>query len=321
VIEAVAADPNLSPLDYFLALMRKETLPLPVRVKMAVKALPYLHAKRSVDELDEPAVKPEVGRKSGSTADAKAISDQGAEDVHSLAAARQDTSLPLMPLDFLLAVMRAPDTPTALRFKIACITAPYLHKKRTTGDLAGRSAGKPDRFDFVVDRTTAKQIRDDTRRLARLHRTRPKNLHRKKQKAESLLGHIKSRVGSLIPPCPSLYGPEEYEKDRDRYLKLKKRRSRSPLSGAEDDEEAHLVARMLTYQLRPEAMARKRIAELEMRGRLARDAGAPPLNLQEESCLRGLRTLFPKQLPPPLPDYMAEAVFDGLLAQPLEPTQ
>jgi hypothetical protein len=34
-----------------------------------------------------------------------------------------------MPLDFLLEVMRAPDTPTALRFRVASITTPYLHKK------------------------------------------------------------------------------------------------------------------------------------------------------------------------------------------------
>lgn len=318
MIEAVAADPQLSPLDYFLVLMRKEALPLAVRVKMAIKALPYFHAKRSANEPDESAPNQGVSLTTGTVAATTISTQHVGGDLNSPAGTRQDTNLPLMPLDFLLAVMRASDTPAALRFKIACITAPYLHTKRTTGGLAGRSTGKPDRYDFVVDRATAKEIRDDTRRLARLLRTRSKNLKRKKQKAELLLGHIKSRVGSLIPPCPSLYGPEEYEKDRDRYLKLKKRRSRSPLSRAEDAEEAHLLARILTYQSRPEALARKRIAELELRERNASFFGTPRLSLRDESCLRGLRTLFPKE-PVGLPDDIAEAMFGGL-GKPLEPT-
>ncbi len=44
-IDAVAADPNLPPLDFFLRLMRQPTLPLAIRVHAAEEALPFVHAK------------------------------------------------------------------------------------------------------------------------------------------------------------------------------------------------------------------------------------------------------------------------------------
>ncbi len=295
-MQAVAADLNLSPLDYFLALMRNEELPLRTRVNMASKALPYLHTKRRVNEPREPAPKQVVIFSNGAGADAKPISEQGdaTTDVHS--PAQRDTRPALMPLDFLLGVMRAPDTSPALRFRIASATTPYLHKKKSTKDPIGENGGKPDGYDFVVDRTTAKEIRDDSRRLVRLLRTRSKNHDRKKRKAEALIARIRSRVWSLIAPCPSLYGAREHEADKRRLYSLRKRRSRSPLSRETDAEEARLMARVLTYRARPEAIARARIAKLEERERLARVAVLPPLTLHEQSCLRGLRTLFPKEL-------------------------
>ncbi len=44
-IDAVAADPNLLPLDFLLRLMHQPTLPLAIRVKAAEEALPFVHAK------------------------------------------------------------------------------------------------------------------------------------------------------------------------------------------------------------------------------------------------------------------------------------
>jgi hypothetical protein len=44
-INAVAADPNLLPLDFFLHVMHQPTLPLAIRVHAAEEALPFLHAK------------------------------------------------------------------------------------------------------------------------------------------------------------------------------------------------------------------------------------------------------------------------------------
>jgi hypothetical protein len=44
-IDAVAADPNLMPLDFFLRLMHQSTLPLDIRVRAAEAALPFTHAR------------------------------------------------------------------------------------------------------------------------------------------------------------------------------------------------------------------------------------------------------------------------------------
>ncbi len=44
-IDAVAADPNLLPLDFFLHLMHQPILPLAIRVHAAEEALPFMHAK------------------------------------------------------------------------------------------------------------------------------------------------------------------------------------------------------------------------------------------------------------------------------------
>lgn len=67
-IDAVAADPNLLPLDFFLRLMHQPTLPLAIRVHAAEEALPFVHAKPrppkqlqaslSQDWSSEPRVKP-----------------------------------------------------------------------------------------------------------------------------------------------------------------------------------------------------------------------------------------------------------------------
>jgi hypothetical protein len=44
-IKAVAADPNITPLNFFLIAMRQSSQPMTVRVSAAQQALPYLHVK------------------------------------------------------------------------------------------------------------------------------------------------------------------------------------------------------------------------------------------------------------------------------------
>ena len=44
-ITAAASDPNLSPLDFLLNLMRQRDLPVEYRVSVAHQALPFAHAK------------------------------------------------------------------------------------------------------------------------------------------------------------------------------------------------------------------------------------------------------------------------------------
>ena len=70
---------------------------------------------------------------------------------------------------------------------------------------------------------------------------------------------------------------------------------------------------MSAYAAGPEHVARARISELEERKGLHENCGAPPLTIAEQSHLRGLRTLFPKVLPPPdRYDNLTEWQFPGL---------
>src|SRR5262249_59714919 len=45
-IAAAASDPNLSPLDFLLKLMRQRDLPVEYRVSVAHQALPFAHIKK-----------------------------------------------------------------------------------------------------------------------------------------------------------------------------------------------------------------------------------------------------------------------------------
>ena len=53
-IDAVAADPNVLPLDFFLRLMHQSTLPPDIRVRAAEAALPFMHAR------PRPTKKPQI---------------------------------------------------------------------------------------------------------------------------------------------------------------------------------------------------------------------------------------------------------------------
>ena len=55
-IDAVAADPNVLPLDFFLRLMHQSTLPPNIRVRAAEAALPFMHAR------PRPTKKPQIAQ-------------------------------------------------------------------------------------------------------------------------------------------------------------------------------------------------------------------------------------------------------------------
>ena len=64
VMAAHAAQDNVSPLDLILAVMREPHVALGQRVKMALKALPHMHAKAKAgqpDELSDDRAKPDKG--------------------------------------------------------------------------------------------------------------------------------------------------------------------------------------------------------------------------------------------------------------------
>ena len=68
----------------------------------------------------------------------------------------------VMPLQFLLAVMRDPDTPANLRFRIASLVARYVHPRRSTNGYSKVVVEDP--TGFSIDPTIAVELREAKRR-------------------------------------------------------------------------------------------------------------------------------------------------------------
>src|SRR5262245_33177218 len=56
IINAAAGSPDLSPLEFFLSLMRQEDLDLEVRIAVAQQALPFAHSRPKVNDKIGPRV-------------------------------------------------------------------------------------------------------------------------------------------------------------------------------------------------------------------------------------------------------------------------
>jgi hypothetical protein len=201
----------------------------------------------------------------------------------------------LMPLDFLLSVIRHPKTPAALQVKVSLATLPYIHPKQSS--RPPKAAGVADRYGFEVDPALAKKLRNKIARLAQLKRRRSphpgdqKTIQRLHQEANLM-------IAALQCPCPSRYNDKAPANDRQRLERLwRKRRSRAKLTPAEDGELARLNARYMAFASGPEARARARIDALREKDRRFRNGTGPRLGRCERAELRGLATLYPREIP------------------------
>ena len=105
-------------------------------------------------------------------------------------------------------------------------------------------------------------------------------------------------IAALQCPCPSRYNDKAPANDRQRLERLwRKRRSRAKLTPAEDGELARLNARYMAFASGPEARARARIDALRDKDRRFRNGTGPRLGRCERAELRGLATLYPREIP------------------------
>ena len=101
----------------------------------------------------------------------------------------------LMPLDFLLSVMRHPKTPVPLRIKVALATQPYIHPRKSNRRPTP-VATAIDRHGFEVEPALAKKLRNEIARLRQLKRRR--NPRPKDQKtARKLRQKIEAKIATL----------------------------------------------------------------------------------------------------------------------------
>ena len=320
MIAARSANENLTPLDVMLAVIGDPQVSLADRVKMALKALPRLHRKPKAGQSGNAIAgsraatvqsfgTPKDAAGGGTGKDAAAterdpIGGAGKkgptasstpppeESQKSTAGAEEGGKCPgLMPLDFLLSVIRHPKTPAALQVKVSLATLPYIHPKQSS--RPPKPAVVADRYGFEVDPALAKKLRNKIARLAQLNRRRSphpgdqKTIQRLHQEANLM-------IAALQCPCPSRYNDKAPANDRQRLERLwRKRRSRAKLTPAEDGELARLNARYMAFASGPEARARARIDALRDKDHRFRNGTGPRLGRCERAELRGLATLYP----------------------------
>ena len=215
----------------------------------------------------------------------------------------------LLPLEFLLGIMRDPNASPELRIKVAQATLPFVHAKPGSarpGDPAGTAKLIDGTGAFTIDNAVAKALRDDYHRLGELERKKcGDTLSAAEVEEES---NLRARIGDRARAigCPPGYGLKQAQKDSNRLHQLYCKRISPPscrggaLPDAEDTEEAQLRARVAAFDESSEGCARRRIRELEMQDfRGGRSAA-------EQSELDSLRTLYPDLLLDP-DDPLTEA--------------
>jgi hypothetical protein len=203
----------------------------------------------------------------------------------------------IMPLQFLLGVMRDPTAPTDLRIQVARAAAPLVHGKLGTaspGDPLG-GVGADGGEGFTIDIEEAKALRDIGHRLGALQGRQYGKNGRPLTAAEiaeetELRALIGKRSAALVSP-PG-YGPQEAMEDSNRLHQLNCKRLSPPscgggeLKGTDDEEEAFLMARVAAFQHSQEGRDRHRITELEVYRRYRSN--------DEQAELDRLRVVYPK---------------------------
>jgi hypothetical protein len=266
---AEAADPNRSPLDFMLAVMRDSQVPLQDRIDMAAAAAPFVHVRPDpvrrergdpLDPDDRTGVHPDPGDLKFACLDAKPNGGEGEG---------------LSPLDFLLGAMADPAASARERLKAAKVAARYKHPYGERAK-APNTIVVEDKFGFKVEPELARAERDDCLRERRLTHFRPRTAEGIVAKAqlEQIEKRREERRAQVNFPDGYTYCDRQVDQRRlgDLYSK---RSSRKGLTPEEEAEEAHLAARVLNpkkVEPEPPSLPRShwnmewpmtRIAELE----------------------------------------------------------
>jgi hypothetical protein len=294
VFLAAASDPNRSPLEFMLALMRDPQVPLDLRIEMASQAAPFVHTrpeptrKTRPDPLDLRDRLGETGDLKFGTLAEKPVAEASGDGGPS-------------PLDFLLGVMADPAATPRQRAKAAAIAARYKHAYAARPDAPSIIVAE-DKFGFKVDPELARAERDDRLRESRLGEFKPRSAEgiAAERQLEQIRQRRADRVALLKFPDGYFHGDQEADKKRLQQL-YSKRLSRKKLTPEEDAEEAHLAVRVLSPKavgLSPKAQLRlyrmeiewptTRIAELD-----ERVVGGETLTAAEEAERQDLRRQYP----------------------------
>jgi hypothetical protein len=239
VFLVAASDPNRSPLEFMLALMRDPQVPLDLRIEMASQAAPFVHARPEPTRKTRPDPL-DLRDRLGETGDLKF------ETLAEKPAAEASGDGGPSPLDFLLGVMADPAATPRQRAKAAAIAARYKHAYAARPDAPNIIVAE-DKFGFKVDPELARAERDDRLRESRLGEFKPRSAQAVAAAPE--LEQIRQRRADRVAEVkfPDGYTGGDRAADQKRLEALySKRLSRRKLSSEEEAEEAHLAVRILS---------------------------------------------------------------------------
>jgi hypothetical protein len=118
------------------------------------------------------------------------------------------------------------------------------------------------------------------------------------RKAAKLRARMQAILHRLQCPCPSLYGMDQRQRDKDRIIYfLRQREAKITLTEKQEAEEAHRRARVDSFDQGPESAARERLSILRDKARRFKNASGPRLTWKERVDLRFLRLLYPQHSP------------------------
>jgi hypothetical protein len=291
-----AAKSNLSPLELLLTLMRQRDLPLQLRVTVAQQALPFAHCKPKAQIRIKRGYKQyptDVNEKIGPRVKVAKVNadDPNNVDAH------------VMPLDFLLGVMRDAQTPPSISLRAAIIVAPFVHSKGEPYQLdnaSGEIIVVEDPYGFDADiGDRLKSMHQDEEQLRSLGHSIPRpsmdrqNLDsylaaweklRQTKEYLALEKNIAEQKAAL--KCPPTYRELDSRQDRARLKELEGDSKIRSITPAEEIEQRYLESRLEVYSLTKEATDCRRMNVL-------RATGKEFLRLEEKLELEKLETLYP----------------------------
>ena len=293
IINAAARSSDLSPLEFFLSLMRQEDLDLEVRIAVAQRALPFAHLRpkgQMGPQNTNGKPSPQVNDKIGPRVEVRKVN---ADNVNGLDAN-------IMPLDFLLGVMRDPDVPAHLRLRAATIVAPFVHAKgeshqvdedptemRVVGDPYGFEADLVDKVASIYhDQEQLYALQPSARQaIYELNLSGGKAIPRTAAQLE-LESRIVEKQAAL--KCPPSFKELDSRQDRTRLKQIEAESTRRPLTAAEQIEQRHLEARLEVYWWTSEEAEHKKMNRLKAKS----GRWCTPRTPEEERELERLNTRY-----------------------------
>jgi len=319
---AATSDPNRSPLDIFLCVMRDAQAPLELRITMAQKALPFLNARPKEMNPVPPVRDYGYGDHDQRFNAPHRVPARPGRRVRIIPGVPRtvpgDDEADATPLGFLLRVMRDSSTPPQLQIRAAGIVAPFVHAKSTRP--AGGEVSVEDQYGFTIELTEARALRDEQAQVAALARPKTTGTATTETQAQEATeldrqrADIDARISARIKSfgCPATYGRRDMTEDERPLRELAKKRRYEGLTTEEDAEEAIVSARLAAFDATPQGKTRK--DEIARRDRLAykKKYRSKEFSAEDRDEYERLCTLYPRELEapqdpmldpmPPMPD-------------------